>query len=139
MPGEHQTPIKPPNLRLAGVPQILKVVPLDHINDGTHHSGRLLFDSDGEQTEAADRREPIRVFRFQADEGVPDLWSRGSNQPSWHSQWQSKKVSTSPVVMEAPSKRARTKPSRLLARIRRTFFKPERYFSRGSFKCASGV
>lgn len=71
---------------------------------------------------------------MKAAEGVPDLWSRGSNQPSWHSQWQSKKVSTSPVVMEAPSNRARTKPSRLVARIRRTFFRPETYLSRGSFK-----
>lgn len=40
------------------------------------------------------------------------------------------------MVMEAPSKRARTKPSRLVARISRTFFKAEMYFSSGSFKCA---
>lgn len=69
--------------------------------------------------------------------GLPNLWSKGSNQPSWHSQWQSRKVSTSPLVMDAPSKRARTKPSLLVARMRRTFLKPEMYFSNGSFKWAS--
>ena len=67
-----------------------------------------------------------------------DLWRRGSNQPSWHSQWQSRKVSTSPVVMDAPSSRARTKPSLLVARMRRTFRKPAMCFSSGSFRCASG-
>jgi len=71
-------------------------------------------------------------------EGVSNLWSRGSNQPSWHSQWQSRKVSTSPVVIDAPSNRARTSPSLLVARIRCTFLKPEMYLSSGSFRWASG-
>lgn len=54
----------------------------------------------------------------------PHLASSGSSQPSWHSQWQSRNVSMSPFATDAPSSRARTSPSLLLARIRRTLRKP---------------
>lgn len=64
------------------------------------------------------------------------LCSSGSSHPSWHSQWQSRKVSTWPFAAEAPSSRARTRPSLLLARIRRTLGSFDSSFSRRSFRCS---
>lgn len=42
----------------------------------------------------------------------------------------------SPLAIEAPSSRARTSPSLLFARIRRTLRKPATQFSKRSFKCS---
>ena len=65
------------------------------------------------------------------------LCSSGSSHPSWHSQWQSRKVNTSPLATEAPSSRARTRPSLLLARIRRTLGNPASSVARRSFRCSA--
>lgn len=64
------------------------------------------------------------------------LCSSGSSHPSWHSQWQSRKVSTWPFAAEAPSSRARTRPSLLLARIRRTLGSLDSSLARRSFRCS---
>lgn len=51
VPGKHQPPVEAPDLRFARVPQILKSVPVDHIDDGAHHGRGLLFDSGGKRSE----------------------------------------------------------------------------------------
>lgn len=49
VPGKHQPPVEAPDLRLARVPQILKSVPVDHVDDGADHGRGLLFDPGGKR------------------------------------------------------------------------------------------
>lgn len=47
--------------------------------------------------------------------------SRGGNQPWFTSQWESRTMTTSPRILDAPSIRARIKPRRSFDLIKRTF------------------
>lgn len=65
---------------------------------------------------------------------LESLARRGSSQPFWHSQWESMKMSTSPVARAAPSIRPRMTPSLLLLRMSFTPSSFEMYSLRADFR-----
>lgn len=62
--------------------------------------------------------------------------SSGGSQLTLASQWESRKVMTSPLAAEAPSRRVLMRPSLFLVLRIRTFAIRFMYSSRGTFRCS---
>lgn len=104
VPLEGESPVEAADHGLVRLHVELEGVPVDGVDDGAHDGAAVLADPEGGRREGERERQTTPDVEEPNKEeeggggGRTHLSSRGSIQPGTHSQWQSKKVSTSPVA-----------------------------------------